>query len=471
MECTAISNDWFCYINNTNPQNYPVVQNYTANANLNYVTILAHSGSQSQSSTVLINSITIVETAPSPAFTITPSSVSIPCGTSTTQTFTVNNVNNTQGTLSYDWNLGSANNGWIYQGSAAPQTFTTSTNSIQLTSSSTATSLSSVSVTVKINGTNFTTLTSAVTLTTPTYNFSISGPDLICNTADYSIPNLPAGASVSWAINPSAAVLQLSPNTPNINELRITNQKWHGFSTTLIATITGLPCGVTATAAKSIANDNDNSASTTYSYYQEACTFYNVSHPSESGTITSNSSPVFVHQGCMVYVNLGDMTGRTVTFTGSTQPLYWSFGSTFYAQNTLYFQLPLGSGGIPFTFTISGNGACYEKTLLFFSISNNGRYASSGYTFDVAPNPVKNVLKITATKATKESTPKTEKVESRGLQYSINIYDANTNNLVLTQKDVKSSIHSVNVSKLRAGFYILQIIEAGKVQTLKFLKE
>lgn len=45
----------FANVNSTTSQNYPVVQNYTPNTNLSYLTILAHSGSQSQVSTVLIN--------------------------------------------------------------------------------------------------------------------------------------------------------------------------------------------------------------------------------------------------------------------------------------------------------------------------------------------------------------------------------------------------------------------------------
>lgn len=297
---------------------------------------------------------------------------------------------------------------------------------------------------------------------------SITGTTLICDSSDYRIDNLPPGAVVTWSIPTSAgAVLQLSQNTPLINQVRIKNQKWYGVSTTLIATIGNLACGP-MTVVKSIANDNSSSASSGHSFYQEACMFYNVSHASMSGTIYSNSSPVFVHQGCMVYVNLGDMTGRTVTLSpGSGTPMFWATGSSMYYQNTLYFQLPLGSGGIPFTFKITGNGACYERTLLFFSISNNGRYA-----FAATPNPVKSDLYVYATENEKFLAENKLSSEKEKLQFTMNVYDMNTNMLQMTHKSTTGSMqHRLNVARLKPGYYILHISDGKETQTVKFFKE
>lgn len=231
-------------------------------------------------------------------------------------------------------------------------------------------------------------------------SLNVVGPALICDSSEYSISNLPTGATVAWSIPGSAgSVLQLAQNTPSLNQLRIMNQKWYNVTTTLTATITNLGCGVpTQTRSMTIANDNSTSPYTDHSYYQEACVFHNVSHPSQSGTITSNSSPVFVHQGCTVYVDLGDTVGRTVSLAqGSGQPTFWYVGPTTYYPNTLYFQLPYGSGGIPFTFNITGNGACYEQSLLFFSYSGNAnaaRSANSKYTFNIVPNPAQTFIRI-----------------------------------------------------------------------------
>lgn len=179
-----------------------------------YLTIGAIPPTGSVDQYVLIRKVTIEEIAPTPAFTISPSSLAVDCGTTTSRTFTVNNIHNSPGTLSYDWNLGSANNGWIYNGSPAPQTFTTSTNSISLTSSTSTTSLSNVSVGVVYNGSTYTTLTSNITTIAPT--FSISGASQFCTTESYSIPNLPSGVTVAWSVSGAAAIVG-SNTGPSVN--------------------------------------------------------------------------------------------------------------------------------------------------------------------------------------------------------------------------------------------------------------
>lgn len=421
----------------------------------------------------LISKIEIKRTAQT-SFTLSPTSVSVPCGSTTAQTFTVTNGNNTPN-VTYEWNLGSASNGWMYNGSPAPQILPTTGNSVSLSPSGCSSSLSNVAVTVKINGANFQTLTATSSITLPAY--SISGKSIICNSETYTLNgDLPCGATVSWSIPQGTnSVLQFSPNPPTGQSITITNRKWYGLTTTLTATIS-LPCSPTPiTVTKNIANDNEQSLYTTYSYSQEACVFEGVSHPAQSGTITTNSSPVFVHQGCTVSVNLGSLGAyhKTVTFhqtstSSVSNPIFWYFNGTH-----LVFQLPLGSGGIPFTFKITGDGACYtEKTLLFFSYGNNTRTAPmSSYTFDVAPNPVKNMLTIAAKKEHKESGVKGDKPAVEELLYSFNIYDANINALLLSQKDISNPVHQVNVSNLRIGWYILQIVQGGQEHTIKFLKE
>ena len=459
-------------LTDVNAQDYVIVPNYNPTSDKIAFTVLAHSGSTTQPTSVFIRKITIVETLAPTVFTLTPTSLSVPCGSSTTQVFTVNNVSNTPGTFRYDWNLGSANNGWIYNGSPAPQTFSTTTNSISLTSSPTATTLSNIIVNayVILNGSASATLTSNISIAATTYNFSINGNAIICNSSEYNIPNLPQSASVSWSIPSSAgSVLQLSRNTPTTNSLRITNQKFYQISTTLTATITGLPCGVTQTVTKEIYNDNDQSGSQPYAYSQEACYAGNVYHPAESGTINSNSSPVFVDQGCMVYVPLGKLNGLNVTLDqGSGQPDIWGVSSsTGHPYNTLYFTLPLGSGGIPFTFRISGNGVCYEKTLLFFSYSNNG-----SYSFSASPNPVKNTLTVTALENKVISLKGDKGFIKHEPEFLMKIYDVNTNRLLLSTSCHKGSLQNqLNTSSLKKGYYLLQVIDGKEIQTIKFYKE
>lgn len=431
--------------------------------------IWATGGIVSQSlDALIISKVEIVKSAVA-SFTLSPTTLNATCGSSISQTFTVINGNNSPVT-SYEWNLGSSSNGWSCNGNPAPQTISTTTNSITLTSNG-CSSLSNVSVTPKNNATNYTTLNATINLSLP--QFSITGKSIICNSETYTLNgSLPCNATVTWSLPSSAgSVLQFSPNPPTGTSVTLTNQKWYGVSTTLTATISNLGCSANPiTVTKSIANDNDQSSSSTYSYSQEACNYYNVSHPANSGTITSNSSPRFVHQGCNVYVNIGDVGAynKTVTFipTGPSQvtnPIFW-----YYSGSQLVFALPLGSGGIPFTFRISGDGACYEKNLLFFSYSNNGRTANSNeYTFSIAPNPVKDILTVTAQKD-HEHLPG---LKLALLQWTSTIYQANTTRPVLIQRSSKGNMTQIDVSKLSKGLYVIEIKQGSYTQSIKFIKE
>jgi len=315
---------------------------------------------------------------------------------------------------------------------------------------------------------------SPITYSKVNSNLSISGNDIICNNSVYQINNLPAGASVTWSIPSNAGgVLQLAQNTPSANQVTITNQKWYGVTTTLGATINTGGCTTAPTITKIIRNDNSSSQNNSYSYFQEACTFYGVSHPSQSGTVISNSSPIFVHQGCMVYVTLYDMNLRTVSLApGSGQPLYWGYGPTTYSPTTLYFQLPYGSGGIPFTFNISGNGSCFTYSLLFFSYSNN-----SNVVFSASPNPVNDLLTVTANenKENQQESTNQESINNKqlqDLQFKINLYDFNTNQLQITKTSVKgTSKLIINTSNLKTGYYILQILYNNESQSIKIFKK
>ena len=74
-------------------------------------------------------------TRPEPTFTISPSSLQIHCTSTPTQTFAVNTTGTIVCPMSYKWDLG-ANNHWKLNGNPSAATFTTSTNSITLTSAS-----------------------------------------------------------------------------------------------------------------------------------------------------------------------------------------------------------------------------------------------------------------------------------------------------------------------------------------------
>jgi hypothetical protein len=161
-------------------------------------------------------------------------SLTIPCGTTQTHTFTLENANSLS-CASYEWDLESANNNWIYNGSPAPQIIPSNTNSITLTSTLCGVP-SSVSVKIKINNIYRGTFKVPVITTLP--QFTITGPNQICQDNDFTINNnnLPCNATVSWSLSDNTlAAMTVNGNTATLRALR--NGK-----VTLTAAISGV-CG------------------------------------------------------------------------------------------------------------------------------------------------------------------------------------------------------------------------------------
>ncbi|MRX48512.1 hypothetical protein GJJ64_15060 [Pedobacter sp. HX-22-1] len=121
------------------------------------------------------------------------------CGVSTNQTFMVSNPSGMASITSYEWNLGSANNGWLYNGSPAPQNITTTSNSLALTSVCNAATVNNVGVTIKVNNANYKSYTATVSRAAATSPIIIGSSSICSGSGTYSISNLPCGATVNWS--------------------------------------------------------------------------------------------------------------------------------------------------------------------------------------------------------------------------------------------------------------------------------
>jgi len=145
-----------------------------------------------------------IQKTPNPAFSISPTNISIPCGSTTPKTFTVNNIHNSSGTLSYQWNVGA---GWATTtGTPVNGILTTTSNSLTLVPNTYP--LSSISVAPILNGNTqsslYTTLSSSFISSA-----SIQGGQSTCSGSSiYTMNNLGANETVTWSLsNPSLATL------------------------------------------------------------------------------------------------------------------------------------------------------------------------------------------------------------------------------------------------------------------------
>ena len=199
-----------------------------------YITVLAKNGSSSLNA-AYINKITIIETPPTPTFTLSPASITKACGTAISQTFTVSNVYNSSGVTGYTWNVGATNSGWYYNGAPVSGTITTTTPTLTLTSPANGvTSLSNVTASAQIGGTSYVTNACVVTNTIPSFSITGATNGTICYGANATLSTT-SGGSVNWTQSSYFATLPLSC-TSCASTVVTNNSSLSGVSVTLTAT-------------------------------------------------------------------------------------------------------------------------------------------------------------------------------------------------------------------------------------------
>mgnify|MGYP003507549848 CR=1 FL=1 len=267
--------------------------------------------------TITIRKITIEEIAPPVSFALAPATLSIACGSTTPQTFTVSNVYSTPGVTAYNWNLGSGSNGWLYNGSPAPSTIVTTASALTLTPVCQA-AHANIAVSVTAGGNNYPAANnSTVTTTIPVY--SITGDEVVCSSPkSFSINTLPCGATVSWSSsNSNVATISSSGNPATVTRVGSSN------GTIVITGVISGSCGtapvtkpltIGAPQTSNLYADWDNplkiivgadavASATSYKWYVnnvyiKSTTYYNTSLPYSGNCTTSVTVGVEVVTSC-----------------------------------------------------------------------------------------------------------------------------------------------------------------------------
>lgn len=405
--------------------------------------ISAFAASNGGFKTIVIRKITIVETPPAPVFTITPSSVNIPCGTSTQQTFTVNNVNNSPGTLSYDWNLGTANNGWIYLGSPAPQTFTTTSSSISLTSSSTASNISNVSVTVKLNGSNYSTLNSTTTVTNSLPSFSLSNITLglDCNTMTVRA-NLSMSNTITWTTT---------------NGLLI-NGNTSPYTTTYGNTVDIYsPNGVSGSVSAAIGSGNcAKQANNTIGYCP--CLPWTAPNPIIYSVPSSGSEPLVAQVD-----ELSDAWAYQWYIEG--QMIAETYTGYLWINNLTCMGNPRNLEVVAVTYC--GRSSTVNVGEVFFSCSGNRQSTANNNGIMLFPNPATNSIFVKLNNDEKQI-----KLSNNLNSISqVSIFD-NLGILKLIRRFTNNSKQvEIDISKLSAGMYFIEVFDGKAKQRKQFIKK
>ncbi|TLP79274.1 T9SS type A sorting domain-containing protein [Maribacter sp. ACAM166] len=377
--------------------------------------------------TIYIKKIQIFEVPPPPTFTLTSNVNSIACGVTTPIVFTVNNVYNSPGTMTYQWGYP----GWS-------GTVNTSMSSVSLTPNSSTTLPGTVTVTPSLNGVAQPTRTSVVSRSAFTSNASISGSSTVCSSSTYTMSGLLAGQSVtSWVVSiPSKATL----STTSGNSTTVT--KIGSGPITLTATITN-SCNQTIT--KSID--------------------FQLGIVNVPGAI---SGPASVLTGALVNYSVASVPGATSyiwwlpypydTFTNfNYSGQNWQKRTNYSSSNSI--QVFTGLGGNPGQIQVMAVNACGTSGARKLSVTHGGggggipRPAGSGT--QIYPNPAKDFINIEL--SNQEITTNSD---IRAI-----IYD--TNGKELKSIKIISSSTTIGIEDIPSGMYIIEVNIDGEKESHK----
>lgn len=203
----------------------------------------------------------------------------------------------------------------------------------------------------------------------PTGNLSLVGPTLICDSALYSVVNLPTNATVSWSNG--LWDLTTRPNYPTQSQCMLLNYPNDPFVSPqyskIYATIT-LSGEVIATLSKDIRVSGWRYVS----YIQNA----NGSYPSINNTQASLTAPNYINPGCEIFLFSNNICLMNVSHSGVT-PSTWSFNNS---NPYLTFSLPSSSVGQTFTIHVranAGEGDCNNFDISFIATTNSLNSQSS----------------------------------------------------------------------------------------------
>lgn len=364
---------------------------------------------------------------PPPSFSLSPTSISIPCGDSSQRTFTVTPANIPAGeNVTYNWSHPS----WTLVSTTA----TTRT----LQPSSATTLPSNVTVTPYINNIPQPTLSCTVTRAQFTSSAVISGAGSVCTSSSYSIAGLQTGETVQWSLS-NTTIASLSNSTSN----SVTVNKIGNGTVDLIATITN-SCNQTTTSFKSI----------------------NIGAPSFSNTnMTGDNNP---------------LTGETIWY--SVQPpagytsLQWYFdngGTTGTSING--WQILYGQGTSAISAKVGNPGLTYVVCKAFNSCSNAIKYVPVTVRSITDPcdsfkinikNPIKESDNLTGKIVPPPTDPCDDlyaKIIDKKEPKKIQVFDF-LGRIIFSGEFVEDNF-DLKLEKLTKGNYLLNIIlQDGKIQ-------
>jgi hypothetical protein len=407
-----------------------------------------------------------------PTFNLSPSSLSVACGSPATFQFTVLNQYNSPGTVTYKWTAP----GWSYNSvPVGNSTITTNINTITL--KLTGCSYSNVKVIPVLNGVAYPQKTATINLSNYSTPIMIMGYNTLCNlnsSYTYTLTNAMAeNVTTVWtSSNPAIASV-----TGETNSQVTINAHTQGM-VTLRAQITNC-CGQTTTKQKiiKVGNSIPNFNIVKSTEFTEICgndfhyVFVDVINPDTSastytyvfsGFITGISNPnvTYVQISPTRYrmkipknkITIGPYPVLTfnVVCTNECNVSTSIYGKTITLNAAIVANC--GSGTPPLPGGVAARNAAPEVEREHTALKEK---TNESLLYSVYPNPASDIVAI----ALKDKSNVTNSDATTVAQ----LYDLKGQRCISTQ--VLNNVASLNVSDLQKGVYILKISVNGKIES------
>jgi hypothetical protein len=277
---------------------------------------------------------------------------------------------------------------------------------------------------------------------------SITGPTSICSagtTVTYTISNKPTNATVTWSCNNLTIT---SANGTTSNSATFTAKRGTGWVQAVI-----------------------NSGGTSYTLPQFPVAIYDFGGTLKTGGQTKalptyGAAPLLVSTG-YTSVTLAPSASYSWSLASGSTPPWWSSSDAY-----LNFQVTNTTDVYHFTATMQSTAGCVTKTVHYYFTANPNIGTGDGRPMSYYYDPSSNLLTVDFGEEQQVAATQSLTKKATTQSYLVKIFNLN-GSLIMQGTSTGESV-SLNLSGKPNGIYIVNVYDANSnslIMTAKFLKE
>ena len=281
---------------------------------------------------------------------------------------------------------------------------------------------------------------------------TISGPSLISSSACYSIPNLPAGMTVTWALSNSYYNQNcLQQNTPSINKCTITRSSSQDMTNaTLTAVIKhgGVPIDTITKQGL-------------YAYAGFKGTYYN----GQTTKQVNLPNPLYVKPNVSMWIQSPNLINSSVSLSGSFIPSYWNLNTT---TGKLTMSTASTTGQTTLVTATCDNGDVFYLPVMTTSNNNQLNLVISEGSLEVSLVPIDYEFLDSQDVTTNSDVRSTYSDKGETPVWTLEVYNATTGEKVFG-KEIEGTSFTIDTTGWKPGVYVVRGVIGDEVLNEKFI--